>query len=192
MATAFLLWLPACVNLKPVPSQTKSYTLGPVEAVARTEVGATTETIFILPPQVPTYLDSARLTYRSANGEVKNMLGARWAEPLGEGIARAMSLFLAETAPGMVEGHYPWPNTSPEASRLAIYFQRFGATDSGRVHVVARWEIKRADGGLVQGDYVSESAKWQVGEPDSLVAAYNEALNGLAREIAKRLGPPDL
>jgi uncharacterized lipoprotein YmbA len=190
IAAAFLLWLPACVNLKPVPSQSFSYTLGPVDVVGATEVRTTEEPIYILRPQVPTYQDSGRLSYRLASGEVKNMFGARWAEPLAEGIARAMSLYLSESSPARVEGYYPWPNTAPEASRLSLHFQRFGATDAGEVQVVVRWTLKQSGGKTVIGQYASESLNWTVGQSDTLVAAYNEALRALAQEVGNRIKTP--
>jgi uncharacterized lipoprotein YmbA len=187
MVTAFLLWLPACVNLKPVPSQSFSYTLGPVDVVGASEVRTTGEPIYILRPQVPTYLDSDRLSYRLASGEVKDMFGARWAEPLAEGIARATSLYLSESSSAIVAGYYPWPNTTLEASRLSLNFQRFGATEAGEVQVVVRWTLKQSGGKTMSGQYASESLSWTVGQPDSLVAAYNQALLALVQEIVQEI-----
>ena len=190
-ASVLLLWLSACVNLKPAPSQTFNYTLGPVEAAAPPQARMQAESIYILHPQVPTYLDDDRLSYRLASGEVKNMFGARWAEPLTEGIARAMSLLLSESGLVVVEGYYPWPNTSLEAARLSLNFQRFSATESGEVQVVARWELKQADGPTVSGQYASDSLSWTVGEPDTLIAAYNRALRALALEVGENVQKPD-
>jgi len=180
----------SCVNLKPVPSETESYTLGPVVAVPTMQGSNSSETIYIMRPQVPTYLDGSRLSYRSASGEVKSMPGARWAEPLAEGIARALSLYLSGSSLGVVEGYYPWPNTSPAASRLSLHFQRFGATDSGDVQVLVRWSLKRAGGQTISGQYLPQSLNWSVGEADSLIKAYNEALRALSREIEARVAQP--
>lgn len=187
IASVFLLWLPACVNFKPVPTQTFNYTLGPVEVATPSKAGTQGESIYILRPQVPTYLDDDRLSYRLASGEVKNMFGARWAEPLAEGIARAMSLYLSESGLARVEGYYPWPNTSLEAYRLSLNFQRFGATESGEVQVVVRWELKQVDGRSVDGQYVSDALSWTVGQPDTLIAAYNQALRALAQEMGEQV-----
>ena len=191
IAAVFLLGLPACVNLKPAPSQAFSYTLGPVDGAALPQPEAQAQAIYILRPQVPTYLDDDRLSYRLASGEVINLFGARWAEPLAEGIARAMSLLISESRLAVVEGYYPWPNTSPEAARLSLNFQRFGATESGQVQVVARWELKQADGKIVDGQYVSDSLGWVVGEPDTLIAAYNQALRALAQEVGENVRAPE-
>ncbi len=183
VALAGLLSLPACVNLKPAASTANSHALGPVEATAPEAAPLAAEPIYILRPQIPSYLDSSRLSYLMASGEVRNMEGSRWAEPLGEGIARAVGLFLFERNPALVEGFYPWPNTSPGASRLALNFKRFGATDSGEVHVVAYWKLMQGEGRSTSGRFHSESLGWTVGEPDSLIAAYNEALRALSQEI---------
>lgn len=186
IASVILLFTPACVNLKPAPSQTVKYALGPVEMAAQQPRGRTSgESVFIIRPQVPSYLVGMNLSYRLASGEVRGMPGVRWAEPLPEGIARAMSVFLSESSPGMVEAYYPGLNTSPEASRLALYFQRFDATESGEVQVAARWTLKRPGGNSQTGQYVSEELSWFVGQPETLVAAFNRALQGLAVNIEK-------
>lgn len=182
-----LFGLAACVNLKPVPSLTESYTLGPVDALTPPQSLASGAPIYIFRPQIPTYLDDSSLSYRSSSGEVTNLPSARWAEPLAEGIARAMSLYLSASDHVAVEGYYPWPNTSADASRLSLNFQRFGATDSGKVRVVARWTLKKAGGATETGQFVSEALNWQTGQPKSLVAAYNQALQALARSIENGL-----
>lgn len=184
-----LFGLAACVNLKPAPSQAESYTLGPVEMQAREKAEAGDESIYILRPQLPTYLDDTRVSYRSVSGEVKNMLGARWAEPLAEGIARTMSLYLSGSSLGAVEGYYPWPNTSPEAARLSLYFQRFGASESGDVQVLVRWTLKKSNGDSKTGEFAPDAITWQVGQPATLVAAYNSALKALAIHIEQSLNP---
>lgn len=180
-----LFGLTACVNLKPVPSQTESFTLGPVGMQPQGDNQLSSEGIYIMRPQVPTYLDGSRLSYRAASGEVKNLPGARWAEPLSEGIARAMSLYLS--GPVAVEGYYPWPNTSSESSRLSLNFQRFGATNSGEVHVVVSWSLKRTSGKVITGQYISDSLTWVVGQSDSLIVAYNQALKALASDVGDSL-----
>ncbi|PXA03806.1 hypothetical protein DDZ13_09185 [Coraliomargarita sinensis] len=176
-----------CVNLKPVPSQSESFTLGPVGMTLDVPNLKSGEVIYIMRPQVPTYLDDKRLSYRSASGEVESMTGSRWAEPLAEGIARAMSMYFSGSDIGTIIGYYPWPNTSTEASRLSLYFQSFGATDLGDVHVVVRWSLKRTNENTVSGQFVSESLEWTVGEPETLIGAYNEALQQLALDIEKAL-----
>lgn len=178
-----LLALAGCVNLKPSPSQTESYILGPVNPVAESSAAKIVEPIYILRPQVPTYQDGSRMTYRKESGEVEDMPGIRWAEPLAEGIARAVSLYLSSPK----VSYYPWPNATEEASRLSVNFQRFGATESGAVQVVAHWNLKRFGGQSLSGQFTSESLQWTPGQPETLVSAYNEALRKLALDIANRL-----
>ena len=180
-----LLFLAACVNLKPVPSETTNYTLGPVELGTSAQVSKNSKLIYIIRPQVPTYLDGSRLSYRLASGEVQNIRGTRWAEPLAEGIARAMSLYLSSSSTISVEGYYPWPNTSANAARLTLNFQRFGATESGNVQLVASWILRDSGEGLKKGHFVSDNQTWDLENPDSLVAAYNRALQALAQDIEK-------
>lgn len=179
--------LPACVNLKPVPSDSKSYTLGPVEMEHRGQSTEANLPIYIIRPQVPTYMENSRLSYRSASGEVIHVSGARWAEPLAEGIARAMSLYLSESGMGPIGGYYPWPNASDDAARLSLNFQRFGATEAGEVQVVVRWRLAIPEGKSKTGEFVSDAHSWVIGEPSTLVAAYNIALQALALHLKESL-----
>lgn len=181
-------FLSSCVNLKPVASITQSYALGPVESQSTRQNTARSESIFIRRPHVPTYIDSRRLVYRAVNGEVKEVPGARWAEPIVEGIARASSLFLNEaTGHDTVEGYYPWPNADKDASQLSIEFMRFSATEAGEVQVVARWTLERASGETKSKLFSSKELEWKAAEPESLIAAYNTALKDLVEEVVDSL-----
>ena len=186
--------LTSCVNLKPVVPKSQNYTLGPVEIQAVDQVDqleqgtAVSEAIFITRPHVPTYLDSGRLVYLAESGEVKQVPVARWAEPMVEGIARATALYLNEsTGLGTVVGYYPWPNSNVDAIRLTLNFLRFSATETGEVHVVARWTLKHSTGEIKSGLFSTEELRWTVAEPESLVAAYNDALKALAVEVLDHL-----
>lgn len=161
--------------------------MGPVDLLSQSATPKQGKPIYITRPQVPTYLDDSRLSYRSTGGEVMSMPAARWAEPLPEGIARAMSLYLSASDEIVVEGYYPWPNTSPDGTRLSLYFKRFGATDTGEVQILARWTWKQPGKESRSGQFLSKSMRWQIGQPDSLVTAYNEALQALALELEKSL-----
>lgn len=178
-----LFGLSACVNLKPTPSVTESFILGPVELVDQSASLTKGKPIYITRPQLPTYLDDRHLSYRSVSGKVMSIPTARWAEPLPEGIARAMSLYLSASEKITVEGYYPWPNTAPGGNRLSLNFQRFGATDTGEVQVLVRWVLQQPGGESRKGQFVSKAIRWQNGQPDALVAAYNEALQALALEL---------
>lgn len=185
-----LLVLPACVNLKPVPSQTKSYTLGPVEAQVPDAAITQKALIYVVCPQLPTYLDSAWITYLSADGELNKLADARWAEPLAEGIARAVSLYLSGAGVGSIEGYYPWPNAASKSTRLSLNFERIGALESGAVQVVVSWTLKQSDGTSKGGRYNSDNLHWEVGQPETLVAALNSALRELADEIGAGITAP--
>lgn len=187
IALPCLLVLSACVNLKPVPSETESYVLGPLEMSSSESIKPGVQPIYILRPQVPTFVDGSRLSYRYSSGELINMPGTRWAEPLAEGIARAMSLYLSGSGYELVEGYYPWPNTSSDAARLSLNFLRFGATDTGQVQVAVRWTLKMSDQTSKSGHYISRGLTWEVGQANTLVRAYNEALMALASDLKAQM-----
>jgi len=184
---AALLALTGCVNLKPSLSQMRSFTLGPVAVdVVEAEAGVE-RALYIQRPQLPTFLDGSRLSYRTASGELKYLPSARWAEPLNEGVARAVALYLGRSGLGEAPAFYPWPNTKAEAAVLTLAFERFSANESGTVQIVVNWQVSGAGWAPQQTRFISESIDWEIDRPETLVAAFNQALAELAGEIADAL-----
>lgn len=180
-----LLLCHGCVNLKPAPSLTENFMLGPIDMAGTEQTQPGREGLYILRPQLPTYQEGNRLGYRLATGELQYLPHARWAEPLADGIARASAQYFGAVGLGSVEGYYPWPNTAATASRLALYFERFDATATGEVQVAVRWSLTRKDGTVDKGYFAAKDLSWQPGQADTLIAAYNQALQALAETIKK-------
>ena len=173
--------LTACVNLKPTAHSVQRYVLGPV--VSAVPVGAGFD-LYVARPDLPIYLEGNRMQYRGGDGELQSLSGARWGEPLQEGIARALSELVAQQRGGSGGGFYPWPQSSAQATVLRVQFCQFGATADGRVQLAANWQLEGAGGSVTsQGSYVSEELTWAPGEAPSLVAGLNAALAVLAQEI---------
>jgi uncharacterized lipoprotein YmbA len=170
--------LTACVSLKPTAHSVQRYVLGPVAAAAvQADTGSG---FYVARPDLPTYLEGNRMQYRGEDGELQSLDGARWGEPLREGIARA----LAQQCGGQGNGFYPWPQASAQAKTLRVQLHQFGATADGQVQLVAHWQLEGTGGGVTsQGSYVAEQLTWTPGQAPSLVAGLNAALAALAQEI---------
>lgn len=180
------LFVSACVNLEPDPDMSQSFVLGQVvggESLADSK----SVPIYVMRPQLPSYLDSNRIQYLDASGLVSFLEDAYWAESLADGVARAFAQYA--TGEGALDhpSYYPWPEPGDDVSKLILKFRRFDATALGEVHVVANWTLRLASGERVSGLFEAVDLTWDTGVPSSLVAAYNEALRLLAERIASSL-----
>lgn len=175
--------LTACVNLKPKADTVRMFVLGSVDAVAEPSAQSP-GAVYIARPDLPAYLDGSRLQYRHADGEIQSLRGARWAEPLQEGVARALSEFIGGAQGHSTDGYYPWPKLSTATPQVRVRLLKFGATADGRIQLAANWQIEGPGGVVCQSSYVADQFEWQLGDPQSLVAGLNQALKALAAEIA--------
>lgn len=180
------LILSACVNLKPKPDAVRKYTLGGVEASWASEQAdrSSRVALYLMRPHLPGYLDSLELRYRSDEGAVLPIAGARWAEPLEESLVRALAQKIGSLGAVDVIGYYPSPQLAElSPARLSLIFERLDALESGEVHVVLQWTLRGPDGSLQRGTYVTSAISWQVGDAESFVAAYNAALSAFAKSL---------
>jgi uncharacterized lipoprotein YmbA len=172
--------------LKPKADTVRLFVLGSVDAVAESSTPAT-EAVYIARPDLPAYLDGTRLQYRHTDGEVESLRGARWAESLQEGVARALSEFIGVAQGHSTDGYYPWPKLSSATPQVRVRLLQFGATADGLIQLTANWQIEGPAGVTGHGTYLAKGLEWQPGNSQSLVAGYNQALQALAAEIAAAL-----
>jgi uncharacterized lipoprotein YmbA len=183
--SVFLIALTGCVNLKPKQVETKLYALGAVDSRSAFKVDG--PPLYVARPHLPAYLDGKRLQYRSANGEVKELSRARWAEPLEEGVARSLAEFLTRGGYAGATGFYPWPKRSKGGLELRVYFHKLGALEDGTIRMAAGWDLRQGSKVQKTGAFDSAEINWNASDADSLVAGINSALDQLAKEIANSL-----
>lgn len=174
--------LSACVNLKPREDRTKMYVLGPIDLPVSSSAQVV-EQGYIARPQFPVYMEGSSLKVRSANGEINHLAGARWAEPLDVGVARALSHYIEAKSGGIKSGFYPWPQPSAVSNVLHVKFHQLIATADGRIQLSASWELKRATGAPQTGVFTAVDGTWTPGDAQSMVAGVNAALEALAWQI---------
>ncbi|MEO0510261.1 MAG: ABC-type transport auxiliary lipoprotein family protein [Verrucomicrobiota bacterium] len=178
----------SCVNLEPSPDMTKLYTLGPVSSFEGSEDSGDKKRIYISRPNLPVYLSGSQLAYREADGELKALGSARWAEPIEEGLSRALAEFIAAEASDIdVYGYYPWVYPSRDIPKIKLHVYQLSAYIDGRVVLEARWEISSSDSESVSGLFRATDLGWSKGDASSLVAAWNEGIRQLAIAVSSEL-----
>ena len=174
--------LAGCINLKPREDTRKEYTLGLIE-LPRVESGQGVERGYIARPHLPAYMEGYGLKVRSSNGELTELGGARWAEPIELGVARALSHYIEAASGGVKSGFYPWPQSNFEDNVLHVRFHQLIATAEGRIQLSASWEVKREGVDSLAGVFTSSDVTWIPGDSESMVTGLNAALEAFSNEI---------
>lgn len=175
-----------CVNLKPKPDSVALYTLG-MNTEAVQNIDSSLAAYYVARPEIPGYLRRSAMLYRTESGEVASLSKARWGEDLGEGIARAMAEYLQASGRVRVDSQYPWPKLSNDTREIRILFERFGATDQGKVEVVATWQVRQDRNTIQQGRFQSTDLTWDRNSPATYVAQLNKALEQMAQAIVESI-----
>lgn len=181
LLTVLLVALAGCAS---APQQPQSYLLYPPDASQgvsthdRYDIGLRRIT-------VAPYLHRDGILVETAEHQLREAQGHRWAEPLAAGLRRLLQhdLALAAEQPvaARIDRHRP---------RLVIdvSVSRFHGTEDGRVTLVADWTVTE-DGQLRRrSEFVRQRTTTRDGY-DALVAAHIALSADLAQAIAESLSP---
>lgn len=134
---------------------------------------------------VPGWLDRPQITGRGTQGQVVADEYARWGEPVAKGIQRVVAENLAALLPERRLVMAPFAPNVPVPQRVDLTIVEAARQADGSVLVTARWALLAAgDAPLVQARS-SHSARPTAAGASGTVAASNEALAALSREIAQ-------
>lgn len=186
-----LFGLTSCIGLKPKPDKTKTYALGLSESVQSSSAPSTARG-YIARPQLPVYMEGSRLKLISGDREIVNLPGARWAESMDEGVARAMSYYIETLSGGLKSDFYPWIRTNDAAFTLKLNFHYLIATSDGRILIAANWKYEHTAGEAKTGVFANNTLEWSPGDAQSMVEGINAALKLLATEIVNSLKKEEL
>lgn len=181
-AAAALLAVSGCGAPTPPP------TFYQLEEPASAQVGGAGHgaAIGIGPLNVAAYLDRPQIVTRATTHKLKLSEANVWAEPLKESILRVIAVNLSNMLDTNRVFRVPRRDRSIAlAFRVAADIARFDGTLGGDVHLTARWTLYDGkDKALVtRVTIVTEPAAGQ--GYDTLIAAQNDALQALSREIAE-------
>ena len=136
------------------------------------------------PVYVPDVVDRPHLVLRMSGSEVRISEQMRWAEPLKEGIARAVATNLAvDLQNGRVS-----PRALPAAGvpdyYVIIDVQDFDSVLGKAATLEVMWTLRRAKDGEVQTGRMRVQQAVANGSYDALVSAHAQALADVSRSIA--------
>lgn len=184
-----LLVLGSCNVLKPVKDSSVTYLLDPV--ASDRSLGSTTPAVAIGRPSLPSYLDRQQLVTRVGSGELKMSSYHLWAEPLDAGIARVVSMNLSRITGSM--NVQPIDNfvTLDYTKLLELRISQFESDGSDKVVLACTWKLQPVRGTPLQPKNFRTEVPFSP-SADKLdfaprIAAMNEALGRLSREIARSL-----
>lgn len=195
---AFPVLAVSCSPLKPV-KDTSVHHLLEAEVPERRPTGGS-PAIAVSRPSLPSYLDRQQLVSRSGEGELKMNSYHLWAEPLDSAISRVTAVNLGRLTNS--NNIQPVENfvTLDYQSLLEIRIARFEPDSSGNLTLECTWKLQPVAGRVASvrpfrtvvalpapAAVSREGAPASPGPLAGHVAAMNEALVRLAREIARSL-----
>ena len=187
LTTPFLF--AACGVLKPVKDTSVNHLLDPT--VPERRITGASPAIAISRPSLPGYLDRQQLVSRSGDGQLQMNSYHLWAEPLDSAISRVTAANLGRLVNSL--NIQPVENfvTLDYQSLLEIRISRFESDSSNNMTLECTWKLQPVVGRVASTRSFLTTVP--ISSPDTSkdftgrIAAMNEALARLAREIARSL-----
>lgn len=186
LALTLPLLIASCSVLKPVKDTSVNHLLDPI--IPDHSISGSTPAIALTRPSLPSYLDRQQLVSRSGNGQLQMNSYHVWAEPLDAAISRVTAINLSRLTNSL--NVQPVENfiTLDYQTVLEIRVSRFEPDTSNNVLLNCTWKLQPVAGPLANPHPFSTSVSVATSDTatdlSGRVAAMNEALARLAREIA--------
>lgn len=184
---AAVLGVAACASTKP----TSFFLLQPIAATPGGAAGAgnaPSRVLGIGPIELPGHLDRPQIVTRGTGNRLEVAEFSRWAEPLQENVTRVLGENLATLLPGDRIERFPWKGVGAIDYQVTVEFSRFDGAVGDDSTLTARWQIfAPATGEIVVTRSTSVSVASGSADHVGTVAAMNQALEGLSRDIGQAL-----
>ena len=188
LVTAGALLATGCAFSAARHDPTTFFTLAPVTPDGDVAAGSWDVAVGVGPVGLPGYLDRPQLVRRVGANELRLAPVARWAEPLREGIPRALQQDLAAMSGARYVALYPWSSIARLDLAVAVDVLRFEPNAENEVELAARWSVRETVRGHVLTTRESRVVEPVEGKGNGAeVAALSRALGKLATEIAAAL-----
>lgn len=175
----------------PVSDPWRFYTL---RAVAEPTSTSTALAIGVGPIRLPGYLDRSEMATRVSDGQIEFSRTDRWAEPIGSGVLRVLTLDLSDALGTEDVVGFPWPAASRIDWMVAVDVDAFERRPDGTFTVEARWRIRNGQTReLVRAGVKVIHEDPPTNDAEGSVQAASRALATLAQAIAadlRALGEP--
>jgi uncharacterized lipoprotein YmbA len=177
------LFLISCASVEPLPNffMLSNASAGKIPSGHSGGTG-----VFVRRVDVPAYLVQGRLVTIKGGIQVDYATTARWAEPLDQGVARAVAEDLSRNSRIRAYGFSPGAAPTDQKYDVWIRLERFEGTDAGQVILRGHWAVSTADSSApIAGRTVDIRRNgWQPGDYPGLVRLLSEEIAQMSREIA--------
>ena len=181
-----LSFLIGCATREPLPNFFVLTGTGP--RAARTHTAGETVVLVRL-VEVPSYLAKTSLVTMIGGIEVKYSATQRWAEPLDQGLSRAVAEDLSRSSKIRAYGFSPGAPPVDHSYDVWIRLERFEGNDNGEVVLRARWSISSAGSSSPITSRTVDIRRdgWQPGDYAGLVRLLSEEVTEMSRQIAQAI-----
>ncbi|WP_031434406.1 PqiC family protein [Methylomarinum vadi] len=163
------------------------YLLEPIAGDNRASSGKQARlSVALHPVKVPEYLDRPQIVTATAPNAYQLSEFNRWAEALDVNITRVLAQNLTLLVPADVWSSRSSLDAKQAALRLRVDILEFHIDPKGQAKLVAQWRVKK-HGQLLWNRQVSYRAEASKTDYRRMVAALNDCLNRLSRDIAQSL-----
>lgn len=168
--------------------QARVYVLDPLPAAeAPAAAVEPVAVVGVLKVGVPGWIDRPQIASRSATGEIATDEYARWGEPIARGIQRVVSENLAILLPDRRLVSAPFAPGIRVDERVEVSISEAARQPDGTYLLEARWSVLGPRGDALARGRSSQRTRPSAPGASGSVAAANEALAGLSREIAQAI-----
>jgi uncharacterized lipoprotein YmbA len=181
-----LLFLTSCATREPLPN---FFVLtGTGSRAARTHTSGET-VVLVRRVEVPSYLARTSLVTMMGGIEVKYSATQRWAEPLDQGLSRAVAEDLSRNSRIRAYGFAPEAPSVDHRYDVWIRLERFEGNDNGEVVLRARWSISSSGSSSPISSRTVDIHRngWQPGDYAGLVRLLSEEVAEMSRQIAQAI-----
>jgi hypothetical protein len=186
VAAFISLFLISCAAVEPLPNffLLSNASAGKVRSGKSGGVG-----VFVRRVDVPAYLGQGRLVTMKGGIQVDYATTARWAEPLDQGVARAVAEDLSRNSRIRAYGFSPGAAPMDHQYDVWIRLERFEGTDGGEVVLRGHWAVSAADSSAPVAGRTFEIRRrgWQPGDYPGLVRLLSAETAEMSREIARAI-----
>jgi len=181
------LLLVGCNILQPVKDPAARHLLDPI--VPYRAATSPQPVLAVARPSLPAYLDRLQLATRDAAGQVQVLDAHLWSEPLDSAIARVTAINLRRLTGATNIQPVGDFITLEYTSLVEVRIAQFDPAPSGALILQCTWKVQPVKGGDANNrDFRTEVQPDPTKPPVAArIAAMNEALARLAREIARSL-----
>lgn len=145
--------------------------------------------VFVRRVEVPAYLARSNLVTMRGGIQVQYAPTARWAEPLDQGVSRAVAENLSRNSRIRAYGFSPGAPPTDHKYDVWIRLERFEGTDDGEVVLRGRWSVSSSDSSASVSSRTVDIRRngWRPGDYPGLVRLLSEEISEMSHPIAQAI-----